>query len=331
MKRFCCFISIIVLWCTGPLSAHELRPAYLEIKEVSSGEYDVLWKVPIDSTGSPLDLRLRFSEGVKQSGEDVSGYTGGAYVRRFLLASEVGLAGQSVYIDGLEKSMTDVLCRVESADGGVLVHRLTPDSKHYAFASEPSTLEVFWLYLALGFEHIIMGVDHLLFVLALLLIVRSAKVLLGTITAFTLAHSITLALSTLGVVAIPSAPVEATIALSIVFVASECVQSRRGMDGLTARAPWIVSFSFGLLHGFGFAGALTEIGLPQQSIPMALLSFNIGVELGQIGFVVVCLASYYLVKMVPLRKTEWTGYALPYAIGSLAFFWVIERAVNICG
>jgi hydrogenase/urease accessory protein HupE len=195
------------------------------------------------------------------------------------------------------------------------------------FATEPSQWEVLWTYLVLGFEHILLGIDHLLFVLALLLVVRSWKLLFGTITAFTIAHSITLGLASLGFVSVPGAPVEAIIALSIVFVAAEIVRSYRGNPGITERAPWLVACSFGLLHGFGFAGALSEIGLPQSAIPMALLSFNLGVELGQLAFVVTLVLVYQAVKRVPLKLPQWSQLVVPYAIGSVAMFWVVERVL----
>jgi len=170
--------------------------------------------------------------------------------------------------------------------------------------------------------------DHLLFVVALLLIVANWKTLLGTITAFTIAHSITLALATLGFVNVPGPPVEAIIALSIVFVAAEIIRGQRGNPGLTAKWPWVVAFTFGLLHGFGFAGALSEVGLPQTAIPMALLSFNLGVEGGQLAFVAVLLCLYVAARRMSIELPAWS-YRIPaYAIGGLACFWVIERTVG---
>jgi hydrogenase/urease accessory protein HupE len=174
-------------------------------------------------------------------------------------------------------------------------------------------------------EHILGGVDHLLFVLALLLIVSGGKRIFLTITAFTVAHSITLVAATLGWVHVPGPPVEAMIALSIVFVAAEIVHGLHGKPGLTARAPWVVAFSFGLLHGFGFAGALAEVGLPQKAIPIALLTFNVGVEFGQLLFVAFALGVGAVLRRVPMPRRAWLPYAVPYAIGCVAMFWVIER------
>jgi hydrogenase/urease accessory protein HupE len=180
-------------------------------------------------------------------------------------------------------------------------------------------------YLTLGVEHILTGIDHLLFVLALLLLTRGTWRLVKTVTAFTVAHSITLGLATLGIVHVPSKPVEAIIALSIVFVAAEIVQARRGHQGLAARVPWIVAFTFGLLHGFGFAGALSETGLPAGHIPVALLFFNLGVEAGQLLFVAAMLAVMACARHIQMVWPRWAGLVPPYAIGGLASFWVIQR------
>jgi hydrogenase/urease accessory protein HupE len=181
-------------------------------------------------------------------------------------------------------------------------------------------------FATLGIEHILLGIDHLLFVLGLVLIVQSAKLLVQTITAFTIAHSITLAVATLGFVHVPGAPVEAVIALSILFLASELTRQRRGESGLTARYPWLVAFSFGLLHGFGFAGALAEVGLPERDITLALLVFNLGVEAGQLLFVAGVLALLWLGRRVIVSPPpRWLQDAPAYAIGSLAAFWLIQR------
>ena len=188
--------------------------------------------------------------------------------------------------------------------------------------------EIAWAYTVLGVEHILGGIDHLLFVLALLLIVRGGKRIVVTITAFTVAHSITLVSASLGLVAVPGPPVEAIIALSIIFVASEVVHGLQGKAGLTARAPWIVAFSFGLLHGFGFAGALAEVGLPQVDIPIALLMFNVGVEIGQLLFVAACLLIAGIANRVFPRSLAWVSPLAAYAIGTVATFWTIERVVS---
>ena len=202
----------------------------------------------------------------------------------------------------------------------------------------PGALEVCRTYLVLGVEHILFGVDHLLFVLALLILVKGWRKLIGTITAFTVAHSITLAAATLGIVHVPNKPVEATIALSIVFVACEIVQRRQGRSGLTEAWPWVIAFSFGLLHGLGFANALREVGLPQNAIPLALLFFNVGVELGQLLFisvvmVIITLAVHAARKLsrwsvAPQSAFAWCENTSAYAIGAVAAFWLIQRTLS---
>ena len=242
-----------------------------------------------------------------------------------------GLTGSTVTIDGLTATFTDVLLRLERIDGTDITRRLTPDEPSYVFEAEPNRWQVARTYLALGVEHILSGVDHLLFVLALLMVVVGWRRLVGTVTAFTIAHSITLALASLGFVRVPGPPVEAIIALSIVFVAAEIIRGRQGNPGLTARLPWIVAFSFGLLHGFGFAGALSEIGLPQSSIPLALFTFNVGVEIGQLIFIAAVMVVYAIGKRLQPTPPEWAWRVPTYAIGGIAAFWVIRARRTILG
>jgi len=227
----------------------------------------------------------------------------------------------------LPAGITDVLARVERSDGTTQVVRLVPQRPRFVVEAAQDGASVSRTYLVLGIRHILGGVDHLLFVLALVLIVGHRRRLLITITAFTLAHSLTLAAATLGLVHVPQAPVEAAIALSIVFVAAEIVHGLQGRPGLTARAPWVVAFSFGLLHGLGFAGALAEVGLPQRAIPLALLFFNVGVELGQLAFVSGVWAVLRLAGGVPRPWPRWAQALPAYAIGAVAMFWVIERTL----
>ena len=203
------------------------------------------------------------------------------------------------------------------------IARLTPATTTITVSDSESWQEVIFTYTALGIEHILLGIDHLLFVLALLMIVPNLRTLVFMITAFTVAHSLTLGLATLGFVNVPPAPVEAVIALSILFVAVEIVHWRQGREGITRRKPWIVSFLFGLLHGFGFAGALADIGLPEHAIPLALLFFNVGVELGQLAFVAAVLMLWALLRRV--RLPEWAWRVPTYSIGALAAFWTIDR------
>jgi hydrogenase/urease accessory protein HupE len=314
------------LGCAAALAAHAdvFRPAYLELREAGNDRYDVMWKAPAQGE-MRLALRVQFPAGTVQVTPPQGLFVSNAFVERWQVSRPGGLVGESVGIEGIAGGVTDVIVRLERLDGTSQMERLLPQSP--AFRVEPSTgaAEVAWSYLALGVEHILAGVDHLLFVLALLLIVRGGKRILITITSFTLAHSITLVAATLGWVHAPAPPVEAIIALSIVFVAAEVIHGLRGKPGLTARAPWVVAFSFGLLHGLGFAGALAEVGLPEIAIPVALLMFNVGVELGQILFVAVVMAAGTLIARLPVPRRAWIPYALPYAIGSVAMFWVVDR------
>jgi hydrogenase/urease accessory protein HupE len=320
--------AALTLGVVLPASGHEMRPGYLEIRESSPESYEVLWKVPARGVDQRFGLYLRFADDVETVTEPVGGFRADSYVERLRIRRPGGLTGTTVTIEGLESTFTDVLFRFEHADGTVLTRRLTPEDPGCVIEAKPDRGQLAWTYLVLGTEHILLGIDHLLFVLALLLVVRGWGKLVGTITAFTVAHSITLALATLGFVHVPGPPVEAVIALSIVFVAAEIVHGTQGRPGLTARWPWVVAFTFGLLHGFGFAGALSEVGLPQNAIPLALLMFNVGVEAGQLLFVAGMLVIYATVRGKQLEPPEWVWRIPPYAIGSVAAFWMIERVAG---
>ena len=236
---------------------------------------------------------------------------------------------REIGVKGLSATMTDVLVRLARADGSVQVVRLTPSTPAFVVAATPGSWEVARTYTLLGVEHILRGIDHLLFVLALMLLVRNKWMLVKTITAFTVAHSVTLAAATLGWVRVSQPPVEAVIALSIVFVAGEIIRARQLKPGLTQRYPWVVAFTFGLLHGLGFASALAEVGLPQLSIPVALLFFNIGVEIGQLMFIAAVFAviatGRWAGHRIALPQLQWLWRIPPYAIGGIASYWVIER------
>ena len=319
----CCFASIT--------HADVFRPAYLELREAgqdASGTvlYDVMWKRPALGD-SRLAIQIRFPQGTTQVTAPQGVFNDTAYTERWRISRAGGLTGQTLTIDGIVGGITDVMVRIERQDGTSQVERLLPQSPQFTVLAATGTAEVAWSYLVLGVEHILGGIDHLLFVLALLLIVRGGQRILMTITAFTVAHSITLVSATLGWMHVPGPPVEAMIALSIVFVAAEIVHGLRGRSGLTARAPWIVAFSFGLLHGLGFAGALAEVGLPQKAVPLALLTFNVGVELGQLMFVAFAVGVRALLIRLPVPQQVWMPYATPYAIGGVAMFWEIERVV----
>jgi hydrogenase/urease accessory protein HupE len=324
MTKLRLLLAMVVLAATHAASADVFRPAYLELRETGPDSYSVLWKVPAQGE-MRLAVRVQFPSGTTQLTQPRGRFVGNAFVERWEISRQGGLAGQTLGIDGIASGVTDVIVRVERQDGTSQVERLLPQKPQFTVAPASGAAQVAWSYLVLGVEHILGGIDHLLFVLALLLIVRGGARIFATITAFTIAHSITLVAATLGWVHVPGPPVEATIALSILFVAAEVVHGLRGKEGLTARAPWIVAFSFGLLHGFGFAGALAEVGLPQKAIPVALLTFNIGVELGQLMFVAFVLALRMLLVRLPVPQRAWMPYVAPYAIGAVATFWVIER------
>lgn len=319
------WVAALWLWCLA-VSAHAdiFRPAYLEPREVGSDSYDVMWKVPAQGD-MRLAVQVRFPPDTTQLTSPQGLFVDGAYVERWKISRNGGLTGQTLSIDGIANGVTDVIVRAERQDGTSQVERLLPNDPQFIVKSATTTTMVAWSYLLLGIEHILGGIDHLLFVLALLIIVRGGKRIFATISAFTVAHSITLVLATLGVVHVPGPPVEAMIALSIVFIAAEIVNGLQGKPGLTARAPWVVAFSFGLLHGFGFAGALAEVGLPQKAIPIALLMFNLGVEIGQLIFVVCAVATRTALNRLPMFKQQWMPYVAPYAIGTVAMFWVVER------
>jgi hypothetical protein len=294
------------------------------VREVGAGEFEVLFKTPMRG-GLRLSLSATFSGRADAVLPMTTRTTGDAAIQTWRFRALDPLRGQTVGIAGLENTMTDALLRVAFLDGTSWVHRLTPQEPSAAVPLLQSGWSVAAVYLKLGVEHILLGIDHLLFVLALLIITRGTWLLIKTVTAFTVAHSITLALATLGYVHVPSAPVEALIALSIVFVAVEIVHLWRGRQGLTAQMPWLVAFTFGLLHGLGFAGALSEVGLPEAHVPLALLFFNIGVEIGQLLFIAAMLGAIALVRRVRADWPQWARLAAPYAIGSIAMFWVIER------
>lgn len=327
MRRI--FTSFLLLLAVGGVAfADEIRPGYLELSTTDGSAYSVKWKVPMKGN-MVLSLKPVLPDSCTELTPPSSMRFGGAMVTRWTLICPQGIDEGHIRIDGLENTSTDVLVRIVRQDGITQMVRLTPDETGFVVESETSSLDVIRVYTALGIEHILGGVDHLLFVFALLLIVTNLRVLVGTITAFTLAHSITLAAATMGYVHVAQAPVEAVIALSILFLATEIIHNRQGRPGMAKRFPWLVAFIFGLLHGFGFAGALAEIGLPEQSIPLALLFFNVGVELGQLLFVVAVVGAGWVLRKLAAQKTLQGGeIAASYLIGSLSAFWLIERTYS---
>ena len=321
-------LACLVVFGFSALYAHEIRPAYLQLKQVSAQSYDMLWKVPMLNGAIPK-INPSFNEQIDLILQDEQ-LTPDALIRRYqaTLGAQDQINGETIQFPLLENTLIDVLVYVETLDGATYSQMARPDQPYVTIPEEPNRIEVIKTYSFLGVEHILLGIDHLLFVACLLLLISQLSTLIKAITAFTLSHSITLICATLGWVNVPGPPVEAIIALSIVFLAREYIMTNRGETSITARYPWVVAFIFGLLHGFGFAGALGDIGLPQTEVPMALLFFNIGVELGQLIFVAVLGGLLYLMlKILPkyLAKVKLGG---AYAIGGMGMYWIIERILG---
>ena len=312
--------------------ADEFKPGYLQLTQLDRETYDVLWKVPALDEATTLKVKPQFPQGTEALTEVRSTFASGVTVLRWRIRVPDGLDGKAIVFPQLSETRIDLLARLVRLDGSVQLERILPVRPSFVSRPSPGRLEVVRTYTVLGIEHILAGFDHLLFVLALVLLVHGTRRLLLTITAFTAAHSLTLAGATLGWVHVSGPPVEAAIALSIVFLASEIVHTRQGRHSVTQRYPWIVAFTFGLLHGFGFAGALAEVGLPQSSIPIALLFFNVGVEIGQVLFVGAVLAvmtlSWRAGQRLRLSPPAWLWRIAPYAIGALASFWLVERVAS---
>lgn len=320
----------------GSAHAHEARPAYLELRQTGEETFDMLWKVPASGPQMRIGISVRLPDDCAITVPVRSSFVGGAFVERSSIRRIGGLAGAEIYIEGLRSTLTDVLARIERLDGVSQVVRLTPSAPAFVVEAAPTFAGVAKTYLVSGFHHILGGVDHLLFVACLIFVAGTWPRILITITGFTIAHSITLALAALEWVRVPAPPVEATITLSIVFLAVEIARGRR--NTLTWRYPITVSASFGLLHGFGFASALGTMGLPQTEIPTALLFFNVGVELGQILFVLttVGLVSgvYYLMNNREGTADNWRlqlEKPLAYVVGSVATYWTTERVIAFWG
>ena len=320
----------VSIFLAAPASADDFRPAYLQISQRDANTFDVLWKVPALDEGRSLKVRPEFPTGTTDLTQRRSSYANGTAVQRWRVEIAGGLEGKTIAFPGLSETRIDVLARLARADGTVQLERIAPSDARFLIETTPGAFEVAQTYTVLGIEHILAGFDHLCFVLVLVMIVGFNRRLIWTVTAFTVAHSITLALATLGVVKVPGPPVEAAIALSIVFVAAEVIQLQRGRVGLAASKPWLIAFAFGLLHGLGFAGALAEIGLPAKSIPLALFFFNIGVEIGQLLFITAILgASRLLLLAVPKGMELKHAAILPaYLIGGVASYWSIERVIS---
>ena len=330
-RRLFAGLLLAMLLPVGVARAHEARPAYLEIKETTPGQFNVLWRTPV-LAGMRMPIVLKLPEGAKNLQEPtVEELADSLIERRVIDAGPHGLAGKRIEFVGLAASITDVLVRVEMLDGRSWTTIVRPSQAWVEIAASQSRLQVAGAFIVQGIRHILFGADHLLFVLGLLLIVKNRWMLLKTVTAFTCAHSITLAIATLGYAEAPMVPLNAAIALSILFLGPEIVKSWRGETSFTIRHPWVVAFAFGLLHGFGFASALTSAGLPRHELPLALLSFNVGVEIGQVSFVALILMLERSFRLLEIRWPRWAQAMPGYTVGSLGAFWTWQRLAILFG
>jgi hydrogenase/urease accessory protein HupE len=323
-------LALFCFFASPAAQAHESRPAYLEITEASAGRYEIVWRTPL-LAGQRLPVELAFPTESRNVVEPVERVLSDSVVeRRVIDFGPNGLTGKRIDFPGLQLTISDVLVRVTQLDETHWTELVKPGQPWIEMRARRGVLAITGAYASHGMRHILNGFDHLLFVFALMLIVRKSWMLVKTITSFTLAHSITLGLATVGVIHLPAPPVEATIALSIMLLATEIARLSRDLPSLTSRFPWTVAFCFGLLHGLGFAGALSEIGLPQGDVPLALLSFNVGVELGQLSFVAAVLAAYFVMMRLrlPKRVIQYARPAAYYAIGTLSAFWFFDRLLG---
>ena len=313
---------LVLLGIALPAGAHEVRPAYLEVIETGPGVFGVTWKQPI-LDGRRLKLDPVFPDGCTRE-RDRAEAVAGTLIQRWEMRCD--LSTGHVTIDGLERTLTDAFVRIDRLTGDDLSAVLRPGALQLDLSAPtgaPTTA-----YFRIGVEHIIFGYDHLLFVLGLILLVRPRQ-LLTTVTAFTLAHSITLAAASLGGITLPGPPVEIIIAMSIALLGAEAIYRSRGRETLSQRKPWLIAFGFGLVHGFGFAGALSEIGLPKGAEVLALLLFNLGVEAGQVAFVCAVLLLVFLTTRLARLPLAPARYVAAYTIGIVGAYWAIERIVNV--
>jgi hydrogenase/urease accessory protein HupE len=330
MKRIVHLVVLSAAFAQGAW-AHEQRPAYLELRQTGPDSYDVLFKIPSGGESQRLGLAPEFPGDCVKLTPPRTSFVNNAFTERWSVKRVGGLDGATIEIAGLAATTTEVLVRLQGVDGRSQVVRLTPDKPSFVVEAAPSRWRVAATYLRLGRDHILLGVDHLLFVLGLLLIVPDRWMLLKTITSFTIAHSLTLAVATLGYASAPVPPLNAAIALSILFLGPEIARYERGESSLTIRHPWVVAFAFGLLHGFGFASGLTTMGIPPGEIPVALLFFNLGVEAGQIGFVALVLLLVRSFRALEIHWPRLVAKAPGYAVGALGAFWTIQRTWMMFG
>jgi hypothetical protein len=325
---FAVVVLLALLNFSFAVLADEFRPALLEINERDGGWVDITWKLPMNGN-KVLALTPVLPEFLEPIGSGLTRRVPGASVdTRSYSSGQQTLNGVTLSIDGLDAVPTDVLVRVKLRDGTEHSAILRSGLNSFTIPEQVTRVDLAVSYWRMGTIHILEGYDHLLFLLTLLLIVAGIWPLLKTVTAFTLAHSLTLALATLGLLSIPPVPTEAVISLSIALLAVEVVHKNQGQLTLSERYPWLVAFTFGLVHGLGFAGALSEIGVPRDEVPLSLLMFNLGVETGQVMFVVVVSLLLAGLHRLHSRSAFTLLRATPYAIGGVAAFWTIERVMS---
>jgi hydrogenase/urease accessory protein HupE len=322
------FLLLAGLWPAVGL-AHESQPGLLEIRQLTTERWEIAWRAPI-YYGRSHPARLVLPDDWQPVGERTVQRLASADLHRQIVRVPTGtLDGSVIRFPGLEQTITDVFVRLSRLDGSEASQVVRPTRPEAVMRGERPWHVTAGEYLVLGFHHILLGIDHLLFVLGLLIIVRGTRMLVETITAFTVAHSITLGLATLGYASVPGPPLNAAIALSILFLGPEMVRAWRGQTSFTLRHPWVVAFCFGLLHGFGFASGLSTVGMPRAEIPLALAMFNIGVELGQLVFVALILLSYRAMRTLEFRWPRWAELGPAYVIGSLGAYWTLQRSVML--
>ncbi len=325
-------VAFLTLGLVQPAAAHEVRPAFLEIDQTGSATYLVVWKRPTMGDVA-IHLEPHLSNGWLERPASDQYAAASFLIRTWRITSPVSrpLDGQTVSIEGLANTITDVFVRVRLRDGQSLATIVRPETPSVKITFADGAAMSVAAFLALGIKHILTGPDHLLFVLGLLLLVRDRWMLLKTVSAFTLAHSLTLAAASFGLISLPVPLLNALIALSILFLAPEVIRARRGGTSASIRHPWIVAFAFGLLHGMGFASGLTSLGLQGSALVAPLVLFNVGVEIGQIAFIALVLAlrrSFRLMAIAWSRPLELTP---TYAIGALGAMWAIQSSAALLG
>jgi hydrogenase/urease accessory protein HupE len=325
-------LALVGCWMAGfEASAHESQPGSLEIRQLAGDRFEVTWRAPIYYGGAHPARLVLPADWQDEVATSVWNLPDSQVFRRLVRTGKESVEGSVVRFPGLERTITDVIIRLIRLDGTTMAAAAHPSKPFAQLRGERNWQTTAKEFSVLGVHHILTGIDHLLFVLGLLLIVKGRMLLVKTITSFTVAHSITLAIATLGFASVPLPPLNASIALSILFLGPEIVRSRRGETSFTIRHPWLVAFLFGLLHGFGFAGGLSTAGMPKVEIPQALLFFNLGVEFGQLAFVFTALALVRSFNILEVRWPRWVKPLPGYVVGSLGAYWTIQRTVILVG